>query len=312
MEQRTLGKTGLKVSALSFGTSSLGSAFRPIDEADGLRAVRVSLDGGINCLDSSAFYGLTKAETLLGKALRGVQRDSYVLITKCGRYGFEPKDFDFSARRVTASVDESLQRLGVDYVDVIMAHDIEFGDARQIIAETIPALRKVQKSGKARHVGVSGLPLKLFKRVAEAVDLDVIMSYCHYGLNDNSLADFIPFFKSKGIGVMSASPLAMRLLSHSETPDWHPAPPEVRQICALAVEYCRKRGENIERLALQYALANRDIATITVGSADPENMRRNITWAGEPMDRQLLMEVQEILEPIHNVTWPCGRPENNV
>jgi L-galactose dehydrogenase len=312
MEHRILGKTGLKVSSLSFGTSSLGSAFRQIDEDEGIRAVRVSLDGGINCLDSSAFYGLTKAETMLGKALQGVKRDSYVLITKCGRYGFEPKDFDFSAKRVTASVDESLSRLRVDYVDVIMAHDIEFGDAKQIIEETIPALRKVQKSGKARHVGISGLPLKLFKRIAEAVDLDVILSYCHYGLNDNSLKDFIPFFKSKKIGVISASPLAMRLLSDSATPDWHPAPPEVQKVCAAAVEYCRKRGENIERLALQYALANRDIATITVGSADPENMRRNIAWANEPMDRLLLLEVQEILEPIHNVSWPCGRPENNL
>jgi L-galactose dehydrogenase len=312
MEQRLLGKTGLKVSALSFGTSSLGSAFRQIDEAEGLRAVRVSLDGGINCLDSSAFYGLTKAESMLGKALKGVKRDSYVLITKCGRYGSEPKDFDFSAQRVTKSVDESLQRLGVEYVDAILAHDIEFGDAKQIIEETIPALRKVQKTGKARHVGISGLPLKLFKRVAEAVELDLILSYCHYGLNDNSLADYIPFLKSKKIGVISASPLAMRLLSHAATPEWHPAPPEVQKLCAAAVEYCRKRGENIERLALQYALSNRDIASITVGSADPENMRRNITWASEPIDKLLLLEVLEILEPIHNITWPCGRPENNV
>ena len=114
MEMRSLGKTGLKVSALSFGASSLGGAFRDVDEADGIKAVYVSLDSGINFIDVSPFYGLTKAETVLGKALKGISRDKYFMATKCGRYGHDPKDFDFSAKRVTASIDESLSRLGLD------------------------------------------------------------------------------------------------------------------------------------------------------------------------------------------------------
>jgi L-galactose dehydrogenase len=309
MQQRTLGKTGLKVTCLGFGTSSLGEAFRKIDHAEGIRSIRLSLELGINCIDSSPFYGVTRSESMLGEALQGVKRESYVLITKVGRYNFE--EFDFSAKRVTASVDESLRRLRVDYVDAILAHDIEFGDAKQVINETIPALRKVQKTGKARHIGISGLPLVLFKRIADAVDLDLVLSYCHYGLNDSSLADYLPYFRSKGIGVISASPLGMRLLSEAGPPDWHPAPESVKQACAKAAAYCRGRGENIEKLALQFALANGDIGTIMVGSANPEHMRRNIAWANQPLDRKLLAEVLEILKPAHNVTWPCGRPENN-
>src|ERR1700677_4166695 len=128
MEQRALGSTGLKISALSFGASSLGGVFRDITEAEAIRAVHVSIVMGINFIDVSPFYGLTKAETILGKALKSVPRDKYVLATKAGRYGHEPRDFDFSAERVTKSVDESLRRLGVGYIDIIHAHDIEFGN----------------------------------------------------------------------------------------------------------------------------------------------------------------------------------------
>jgi L-galactose dehydrogenase len=311
MQYRVLGKTGLKVSALSFGASSLGNAFRQINKSDGLRSVHVSLDNGINLLDVSPFYGLTTAETMLGEALVGVPREKYILCTKCGRYGHEPKDFDFSAKRVTASIDESLTRLRVQHVEILLAHDIEFGDLNQIIHETIPAMRQIQKSGKARFIGISGLPLAAFKRVADAVPIDVVLSYCHYGLNDTALGDMIPYFKMKGIGVISASPLAMRLLAKAGPPDWHPAPPAVKVACAQAAALCRTRGADFEKIALQYALANPDISTIMVGSADPENMLRNIAWANEPVDKQLLAELLDILKPVHNVTWNSGRPENN-
>jgi aryl-alcohol dehydrogenase-like predicted oxidoreductase len=312
MEYRILGKTGLKVSALSFGASSLGNAFRQINKADGLRAVQVSLESGINLLDVSPFYGLTVAETMLGEALVGVPRDKYILCTKCGRYGHEPKDFDFSEKRVLASMDESLKRLRTGHVEILLAHDIEFGDLNQIINETVPAMRKIQKAGKTKFIGISGLPLAAFKRVADAVPVDVVLSYCHYGLNDTSLGDMMPYFKLKGIGVISASPLGMRLLSDAGTPDWHPAPAAVKEACSKAAAFCRDRSASIEKLALQYALANSDISTIMVGSADPENMRRNIAWAGERLDRKLLEDVLAIIKPVHNVTWTSGRAENNV
>jgi aryl-alcohol dehydrogenase-like predicted oxidoreductase len=311
MDYRILGKTGLKVSALSFGASSLGGVFHDIDEADGIRAVHLSLDHGINFIDVSPFYGLTKAETVLGKALRGISRDRYLLATKVGRYGSDIKDFDFSATRVTASVNESLSRLGVTYVDLIQCHDIEFGHLDQIITETIPALRKLQQAGKARHVGITGLPLAVFKRVADRVQIDTILSYCHYELNDTALADLIPYLNTNRIGVISASPLGMGLLSARGAPPWHPAPPKVAAACAAAAAHCKAHNASIEKLAVQFALANPDIATILVGSASSQEMQHNIQWANEPLDRSLLAEVMKILEPIHNQTWLSGRPENN-
>jgi L-galactose dehydrogenase len=309
MEYRTLGQTGLEVSTLSFGASSLGSEFRAIDEAEGIRTVHAALDLGVNLIDVAPYYGRTRAETVLGKALRTIPRDRYYLETKVGRYDVD--GFDFSAARVTASVDESLARLGVDYVDLIQCHDIEFGSLDQVVEETIPALRRLQERGKVRFVGVTGLPLKIFGYVLERTDLDAILSYCHYSLNDTALADLLPYLRSKGVGVISASPLSMRLLTNRGAPGWHPAPPEVGETCARAAAFCREQGVDIAQLAIQFSVANPGIATTCVGTANPANIKKNVRWAEMPLDEELLARVLEILAPIHNRTWPSGRSENN-
>src|SRR3954469_23175189 len=138
MHYRALGRTGLNVPVLSFGASSLGGVFRQTDDSEAIRTVHVALDLGMNFIDVSPYYGATKAETVLGKALKGVARDRYVLATKVGQYG--DGQFDFSAARVTRSLDESCARLGVDYIDLLQCHDIEFASIGQIVGETIPAL----------------------------------------------------------------------------------------------------------------------------------------------------------------------------
>ena len=254
MEYRALGKTGLNVSALSFGASSLGGVFRNVDEAEGIRTVHAAVDLGINFIDVSPYYGLTKAETVLGRALKGIPRGKYCLATKVGRYG--DAEFDFSARRVTASVDESLQRLNLDTIDVIQCHDIEFGDLDLIIHETIPALRTLQEQGKVRFVGVTGLPLRIFTRVAESTEVDTVLSYCHYSLNDNSILAIVPHLRSGGIGIINASPLSMGLLSNRGAPAWHPAPADIKAVCARAATYCRERGIGVHGSRVRIPLAD--------------------------------------------------------
>lgn len=309
MHYRELGRTGLNVSVMGFGGSSLGGAFGPVVEAEAVRAVHTALDLGINLIDVSPYYGLTKAETVLGKALQGVARDRYVLATKVGRYGLE--EFDFSARRVTASVDESLARLGVDYVDILQCHDIEFGSLPQIVEETIPALRKIQAAGKVRLIGVTGLPLAVYKKVLDQTSLDCILSYCHYELNDTSLETLIPYLKEKGVGVLSASPLGMGLLTERGAPDWHLATPLIKETCAKAAAFCKAQGVDIAQLAIQFSLSQPDIASTLVGTASAAEMQQNVNWLETPLDTALLAEVQKILSPIQNQSWPSGRPENN-
>ncbi len=309
MEYRTLGKTGLEVSVLSFGASSLGSVFRQIDEDEGIRAVHVALDMGLNFIDCSPFYGLTRAETVLGKALQGIPRHQYVLATKVGRYGED--EFDFTAARVTRSVDESLQRLGVDYIDIIQCHDIEYGSLDQVVEETLPALRRVQAAGKVRFVGITGFPLAIYRAVMERIDVDSILSYCHYSLNDASLTGLIPYLQAKHVGIIGASPLSMGLLTHRGAPAWHPATDEIKRTCAQAVQFCRQQGVDMARLAIQFALRNPDIHTTLVGTANPDNMRRNIEWLEMPYDEELVNRVLDVLAPVRDKTWMTGRPENN-
>lgn len=309
MEYRTLGKTGLEVSILSFGASSLGSVFRPINEEDGIRTVHVALDMGVNFIDCSPFYGLTKAETVLGKALKDIPRDNYILATKVGRYGEDV--FDFSAERVTRSVDESLERMGVDYIDIIQCHDIEYGSLDQVVKETILALRKVQESGKVRFVGITGFPLAIYPYIMERVDVDTILSYCHYSMNDTTLVDLIPMLQERNMGIIGASPLSMGLLTNRGAPDWHPATDEIKQVCAKAAKFCHNQGVDIARLAVQFSLRNPDIHTTLIGTANPENMRRNVEWLDEPYDKEMVQKVLDILAPIKDKTWITGHPENN-
>ena len=311
MEYRTLGKTGLKVSALSFGGSSLGSVFRNIDENEGIRAVHTALDMGINYIDVSPYYGLTKAETVLGKALETIPRDKYFLATKLGRYGDNFEDFDFSAERVVSSIDESLQRLKVDYIDVIQCHDIEFGSLDQVVNEALPAMQKIKEQGKVQFIGITGFPLKIFSYVLDRTDVDTILSYCHYSLNDMTLMELVPYLKEKQVGIINASPLSMGLLSQRGTPAWHPAPDDIKRTCAKAAQHCADKGERIEKLAVQFSVRNPAVATTLVGTANPENMKKNIEWIEEPFDEQLLKEVLNILKPVHNKTWLNGRKENN-
>src|SRR5215210_9297936 len=309
MQRRHLGKTGLTVPILSFGASSLGQEFRQVDINEALRSVHVALDAGMDFIDTSPYYGRGMSEVLLGVALRDVPRDRYLLGTKLGRYA--PHHFDFSARRVAESVDVSLERMKLDHIDIILCHDIEFVDMRQIVEQTLPALRKVQQQGKVRFVGVSGYPMKMFRYVLDRAPLDVILSYNHYTLQNTMLADLVPYLKAKGVGIMNAAPFSARLLTNAPLPPWHKATDEVRAVCRRAAEHCASRGVDIAQLALQFSLAHPGMATCIVGSANPENVRKWVEWADQPLDQGLLNEVLEILRPIHNWYYIEGRPENN-
>ncbi len=311
MLQRSLGTTGLDVSILSFGGSSLGGVFHDISESEGVRTVHVALDNGINFIDTSPYYGVTKAETVLGHALKEIDRKRYYLATKVGQYA--DGVFDFSAARVVKSVDESLARLNVDYVDLVQCHDIEFADVNQIINETLPALHQLKSTGKARHVGITALPLKVLRDVVErtpAGTVETVLSFCRYELNDTALLDLVPLLKSKDVGVINASPTGMGLLTERGTPAWHPASDTIKAGARKAVELCKSRGWNIVELAIQFAVANPEIATTLVGTASPKNILDNIRYANTPIDPEKMNAVIEALRPIHNFNFTRGRPEN--
>lgn len=310
METRLLGKTGLKLPALGFGASSLGQEFRRVKLDEALESVRVALDCGLNFIDTSPFYGRGMSEVLLGIALRDVPRDSYTLCTKLGRYDLD--HFDFSARRVAESVDVSLHRLGTDHLDIVLCHDIEFVPLRQIVEETIPALRKIQQAGKVRFIGFSGYPQKLFRTICDQVDVDCVLSYNQYTLQNTRFADeTVPYLKAKGVGIMNAGPFSARLLTNAPLPAWLKEPENVKAAARAAAAHCAKKGVDIAKLALQFSLAHPDITTTVAGSANPANIRQWARWAAEPLDQELLAEVQEMFKPVKNLGHVEGLRENN-
>ena len=319
MNYNILGKTGIQVSKLGFGAASLGSMYRDVDESEGIRAVHTAFDLGINYFDVSPFYGGTAAENVLGKALKTMPRDKYLIATKTGRFSkpdcglFRDTEFDFSRKRIFTAFEESCRRLHVDYLDFLQLHDIENVNLDIIIEESIPALVELKRRGKIRCCGITGYPLKIFREIlTKTDDVDTILTFCHYSMNDNSLLEIMSMLKEKEIGIVNASVLSMGLLTNSKKKaDWHPAPDDVRDACRKAAEHCLKNGTHIAKLALQYSAANDDIHTILLGTADPEHVKDSVAFVDEPIDETLIGQVLEILEPIHNEVWLQGLPENN-
>jgi aryl-alcohol dehydrogenase-like predicted oxidoreductase len=227
-----------------------------------------------------------------------------------GRYGKDGVNtWDYSARRVTDSVYESMERLGIDFIDLINVHDIEFqaalpGGLQKVVDETLPALFELRDKGVVGHVGITDLQLENLKWVVERCDgVESILNFCHYTLNDDALTDYLDFFEQHGVGIINASPLSMGLLSQRGVPAWHPAPKALVEACQKAAEHCKAKGYPIEKLAVQYSVSNPRIASTLFSSANPDNVRRNIQWANEEPDWDLVKEVKDIIGDQQRVTW---------
>lgn len=312
MKYNEIGKTGMKVSQLSFGASSLGGVFHAIKEEEAIQAVFTAIDGGMNFIDVSPYYGHYKAETVLGKALKQIDRQKYYLSTKVGRYGKDGVNtWDYSAQRATESVYESMERLNISHIDLINVHDIEFqaslpGGLDKVCQETLPALVELREKGVVSHVGITDLQPENLKYVIEHVPagtVESVLCFCHYSLNDELLNDYFDFFEQHNIGIINASPLSMGLLGTRGVPDWHPAPKALIEACAKAVQHCNAKGYPAEKLAIQYAISSPRLASTLFSSANPENVKKNLAYAEEPIDWDLVREVQDIIGDQMRVRW---------
>jgi L-galactose dehydrogenase len=303
---KPLGRTGLNVSVIGFGASPLGNEFGAVDPGEGERAVHAAIEHGINFFDVAPYYGRTLAEERLGAALQ-CKRDKVILATKIGRYDVEA--FDFSAERVRSSVDESLRRLRTDHIDILTAHDIEFGDREQIVAETIPAMRTLQQQGKIRSVGISGLQLKMLADVAVRAQVDTVLAYCRYNLLIRDLDTWLtPVLEARQIGLINASPLHMRALTATGAPAWHPAPETVKKAGA---ELVRVHGAETAILALRFCLDHPYVSSTLVGMSDAREVASNLRALEKRFPAGLFAEIEKFVEPVKNMAWRTGRPENH-
>lgn len=310
MQYNSLGKTGMQVSRLGFGASTLGSVFHPVDESEAIAAVHAALDCGINYFDVAPAYGGTLAETVLGKALKGIARSRYYLSTKVGKYT-EPGSYgndklDYSRARIRASLHESAERLGSDYFDIIHIHDIEYQDRKCVewaLTEGYEAVQELKREGRIGNVSFGIYPMDLWKRIFTSLEIDAALVHNHYCLNDTRLLELLPMAKEKGIGIVNGSPFASSLLTDRGPAAWHPASAADRVCFRSAAEFCRAHGSNISKLALQFSSQNPEIPTTLFSSSSPLTVRRNVECHEEPYVLPLVAEVRRILAPVLNKQW---------
>lgn len=310
MQYSVLGKTGLRVSRLSLGASSLGGVFHPVDEAEAIDAVHTALDLGINYFDVAPAYGGTVSETVLGKALHGIPRDRYFLSTKVGKYtkpgSYGEDTLDYSRRRIRASIDESAARLGTGYFDIIHIHDIEYQNREHTewaLTEGYEAVQELKREGRIGAVSFGIYPIDLWERIFANLDIDAALVHNHYCLNDTQLLDLLPVARQKRIGIINGSPFASGLLTDRGPADWHPANPAARALFRKASDFCATQGTSISRLALQFSSQNPEIPTTLFSTARPAAVRRNVADYEQPCDMEMVGEVQRILQPVLNQEW---------
>jgi L-galactose dehydrogenase len=322
------------------GCSPIGHSYGEADEQTAIDTVHAAFEAGVNLFDVSPYYGSGRAEQLLGKAIQSLPRDQLVICTKIGKYapGEAP---DYSADKVKSSVKGSLRRLGVDYIDILHCHDIEFcTDMRQIVTETLPALLELKQQRIIRAIGITGYPLDIFQYVLDKVPLgtvDVVLSYCHNSLHDTSLLQLLPYLHSKGVGVISAAPLCMGLWRPQGPESWHPAPDALKRAAKECADLAANNKLSIAELAIKAAIdqAGSGVAVHLMGMARPSEVQQNVAvirkmmlagqTAGEERgnagsvdtmhgfsdsEQQVLQQMREILQPVKDVTWPVGLTDN--
>jgi L-galactose dehydrogenase len=234
-----------------------------------IQAIQQAIRSGINYIDTAYWYGQGRSEEILGRALKDVPRKAYYLATKVARYELDyPRMFDFSADAAKKSFARSLALLQLDYVDVLQIHDLEFAPNKEIIFnELLPALEELKAAGKVKFIGVTGYPIHELKQCVEGAvgRFDMVLSYARNTLYDDSLGQFLPFFKSQGLGLICASPVGMGLLSNDGPQPWHPASRELKDMCRQAAEICKAKNIELAKLALYHTLA-------TVGREGPDSV----------------------------------------
>jgi L-galactose dehydrogenase len=309
MIYRTLGKTNLQVSVLGLGCAALGGVYGDLTETAAFETLHTALDNGVNYLDTAPLYGETRSETMVGKALRGIDRERYTISSKVGRYSVT--DSDFSYQRVKDGLNHSLDRLGCGHLDIAILHDIEFVPLRDVLDGGLRALLEAREEGKIRYIGASGLPLRVYPAILAEAELDVIITYAHYTLQNTAAEALLPLFEQHNLGVINASPLALGLLTPQGPQPWHLGSEELKAACRLAVDYCNERGIDIAQLGMQFCMANPRFHSTLTGAKTAEEVLRNVRIVGQEPDPAVLAAVQQILAPVRDLTWPSGRPEYN-
>ena len=318
MEIRNLGNSGLKISAIAYGNwLTHGSQ---VEEDAALACVRQALDEGITTFDTADVYANTKAESVLGKALKGERREGLEIFTKVywptgpGAHN----DHGLSRKHIMESINGSLQRLGTDYVDLYQAHRY---DNETPLEETMEAFADVVHSGKAHYIGVSEWRAEEIRRgheLARELRIPLVSSQPQYNMLWRVIeAEVVPTCEELGIGQIVWSPIAQGALTGKYKPGEQPPAgsratdekggsdmiarwldddvlTRIQQLAPIAEE----AGLSMAQLAVAWTLQNPNVSAAIIGASRPEQVTENVKAAGVVLDASALKQIDEILDPV--------------
>lgn len=313
LPSRTIRRTGTPLSTLSFGSSALGNLYSAISDEDATAAVDAAWDAGVRTFDVAPHYGRGVAERRLGAALSGQPRDEFVLSTKVGRLlvddpsagpdtesGFVVDNHlrrvrDHSAEGVRRSIGDSLDRLGLDRVDIVHVHDPDETAAleEQSVREAVPALCRLREEGVVAAVGVGVNDWRTAVRFVRDTDLDVVLLAGRYTLlEQESLHGLLDVCVERDVSVVAAAPFNSGLLA-SDTPpddatfDYLPAPPAVLARARAIAAVCHEVGASLPAAALQFPLAHSAVVSVLVGMRTTAEVAADLTAATVPVPASL-------------------------
>jgi D-threo-aldose 1-dehydrogenase len=304
---RELGRTGLAVTPICFGTSPLASmAFLygyAVEEERAIATVLAAFDSPVNFLDTSNGYGEDGlAERRIGSAIRrsgGLPAD-VVLATKVDP---DPRTGDFSGDRVRASLEESLERLGVDRIALLHLHDPERISFEEGIAPGGPlaALVDLRERGLAEHLGVAGGPVGLLRQYLETGEFEVVLSHNRYTLLDRSAEPLFRYAAERGLGVLNAAPYGGGMLSKGPSVQQNYAygsrDDRIRQAAEAMEAACRRYEVPLAAAALQFSMRSELIESTVVGVSSPERISQTIGLAGVDIPDELWPELEQATPP---------------
>jgi aryl-alcohol dehydrogenase-like predicted oxidoreductase len=316
-----LGRSGLNVSRIAFGTWQLGGDWGATDEDAAIRAIRHALDQGINLFDTAQGYGFGASERLLARALEGHRRDDVVIATKGGlrSLGGATVERDASPASIRAGVEDSLRALDTEYVDLLQVH---WPDPRTPFSETAGALADLVAAGKIRHVGVSNFSPEEMEEFSLTLPVETLQPPYHLFHRDIEAA-VLPYTRAHDIGVLVYGPLAHGLLSGHLTADarfpegdWRSHSPDftgdafarnLRVVAALQQLANNELGVPLSRLAVAWTLANPDVQVAIIGTRDSQHVDDAIAAADLEIGEDVLQRIDEITSDAVRIAGP--RPE---
>jgi D-threo-aldose 1-dehydrogenase len=329
LPRRQLGRTGLSVSILGFGTAPLGDLFVRIPDEVAIATVERAFALGINLLDTSPLYGRGLAEHRCGTALRRVERQDIVLCTKVGRWmdpfqvpddasgfvGGQPHRavFDYSYDGTMRSVEQSLLRLGTDHLDLLLIHDVDVWthgrDAieqrfREAMEGAYVALDRLRGEGVVKGIGIGVNEADMCVRFAKAGSFDTMLLAGRYSLLEQpALAEFLPLAQQQGIGVMLGGVFNSGILATGAVDgakyNYRDAPPEILDQVARIERVCAVHNTALPTAALHFALGHPAVASLVLGGQTPQEVERNVAALSSKVPAALWSDLKaaHLLDP---------------